>query len=197
LYRLTTENWMSGSTIVRTIATGYDADSEVTSMSDPDSDYAFGLNNLGQTLTVDNAGTPNVPHVILANGYDAGGDRTSLSATINGTADFLNNYSFDADQRLTAVEQQAQSGGNALAPKQFDLNYNALGQFTSAWDYNYVGAGPAMDVASGVYSYDTGNRLTGLSYTANAGQTSIDAYTWGFDNGDRVTTRAGKRVRTI
>jgi RHS repeat-associated protein len=27
-----------------------------------------------------------------------------------------------------------------------------------------------------------------LSYTANAGQTSIDAYTWGFDNGDRVTT---------
>jgi hypothetical protein len=157
-------------------------------MSDPDSDYAFGLNNLGQTLTVDNAGTPNVPHVILANGYDSGGDRTSLSATINGTADFLNNYSFDADQRLTAVEQQAQSGGNAVAPKQFDLNYNALGQFTSAWDYNYVGAGPAMDVASGVYSYDTGNRLTGLSYTANAGQTSIDAYTWGFDNGDRVTT---------
>jgi YD repeat-containing protein len=163
LHRLTTENWMSGNTIVRTIATGYDADNEVTSMSDPDSDYAFGLNNLGQTLTVDNAGTPNVPHVILANGYDAGGDRTSLSATINGTADFLNSYSFDADQRLTVVEQQAQSGGNAVAPKQFDLNYNALGQFTSAWDYNYVGAGPAMDVASGVYSYDTGNRLTGLS----------------------------------
>jgi hypothetical protein len=58
-------------------------------MSDPDSDYAFGLNNLGQTLTVDNAGTPNVPHVIPANGYDTGGDRTSLSATINATADFL------------------------------------------------------------------------------------------------------------
>jgi hypothetical protein len=29
LHRQTAENWMSGNTVVRTIATGYDADSEV------------------------------------------------------------------------------------------------------------------------------------------------------------------------
>jgi hypothetical protein len=36
--------------------------------------------------------TPNVSHVVLAVGYDHLGDETSLSATVAGTADFLNNY---------------------------------------------------------------------------------------------------------
>lgn len=81
------------------------------------------LDNLGRTLTVDNAGTPNVPHVILTEGYDSASDRTSLSATINGTADFLKSYFFDADQRLTDETQVGQNGGNGVAQKQLGFYY--------------------------------------------------------------------------
>ena len=188
LHRQTAENWMSGGTVVNAIDTAYDAANEVTSIGDSFSAYALGYNGDGQVLTIDNAGTPNVPHVLLTSTLDAAGDRTSLSATINGTADFLNNYAYDADQRLTMVQQQQQTGGNGVAPKEIDLAYNALGQCTGTADYNFIGVGPRTDIASGALSYDTGNRLTGLNYTADGGATSIDAYTWGFDNGNRVTS---------
>jgi hypothetical protein len=37
---------------------------------------------------------------------DPAGNRSSLSATITGNADFLNNYSYDTLSRLTMVQQQ-------------------------------------------------------------------------------------------
>ena len=76
-----------------------------------------------ESPSVDNSGTPNVPHVVLASTVDLMGDRTSLAATINGTADFINNYSYDADQRLTMLQQQQQTGGNTVAPKEIDYAY--------------------------------------------------------------------------
>jgi RHS repeat-associated protein len=179
---------MSGGTVVYAIATAYNADNEITSMSDPDSASAMTYDNLGQTLTVDNAGTPAVPHVVLTGSYDAGGDRTSLAARINGTPDLLNTYSFDADQRLTGEVQQQQSGGNGVAPKEVDFGYNALGQFKSAARYDFIGVGPRTDIATGAFSYDAANRLTGLNYTYGGGGYSIDGYTLAYDNADRLTT---------
>jgi YD repeat-containing protein len=179
LHRLTTENWMSGTTIVAAMNYGYDADNQLVSASDANSAYAFGYDNDGNVLTVDNNGTPGVPDVLLAAAYDSMGDRTSLAATIAGTADLLNSYSYDADQRLTMLQQQSQSGGNAVSPKEVDLAYNALGQFTTIADFNYLNGGPRMDMATGAYSYDTDNRLTGLAYTSNAGGNHIDAFGWG------------------
>ncbi|MGH7193808.1 MAG: hypothetical protein ACREJM_09785, partial [Candidatus Saccharimonadales bacterium] len=179
---------MSGNTVAYAIDTAYDADHEVTSQSDPDSSYAFTQDNLGRTLTDDNAGTPNVPHVVLTSGYDPVGDRTSLSATINGKADFLNSYSFDADQRLIDETQQGVQGGNGVDPKQVEFGYNALGQFTAVSRFNFVGIGPMVDLATGVFSYDAANRLTGLNYTYGGGAHSIDAYTWALNNADLVTS---------
>ena len=60
----------------RAIATAYNADNEITSTSDPDSASAMTYDNLGDALTIDNAGTPTVPHVVLTAGYDAGSDVT-------------------------------------------------------------------------------------------------------------------------
>jgi hypothetical protein len=47
-------------------------------------------NRQREVASVDNAGTPGMPDVVLSSGYDAAGNRSSLSATIAGTADFLN-----------------------------------------------------------------------------------------------------------
>jgi YD repeat-containing protein len=43
-------------------------------------------------------------------------------------------------------------------------------------------------VATGAYSYDTGNRLTGLDYTSGGGATTIDTFGWGYNNADNVTS---------
>src|SRR5487761_1695027 len=188
LHRLTAENWMSGNTIVATMAYTYDGAGELTSASDPNSAYAFGYNSDGAVLSVDNSGTPNVPHVVLTSTVDAMGDRTSLSATIAGTADFLNSYTYDADQRLTMLQQQQQTGGNTVAPKEIDYSYNAMGQFTGMAYYNYIGTGPRTDIATGAYSYDTGARLTGLAYTSNGGASTIDTFGWGYNAGNLVTS---------
>jgi hypothetical protein len=64
--------------------------------------------------SVDNAGTPGVPDVVLSSGYDPAGNRKSLAATIGGTKDFLNSYSYDTLSRLDGISQQSQTGGNAL-----------------------------------------------------------------------------------
>ncbi|MGH7192046.1 MAG: hypothetical protein ACREJM_00760 [Candidatus Saccharimonadales bacterium] len=127
-----------------------------------------------------------MPRVVLTSTFDLMGDRASQSAAINGTADFLNSYSYDADQRLTTVQQQQQTGGNAVAPKEVDFGYNALGQYTSIVYYNSL-AGPRTDVATGAYSYDTGNRLTGLAYTSDGGANKIDTFGWTYDNASLVT----------
>jgi len=60
---------MSGNTVVRTIAYAYNADNAVTSASDPSSSYAFTYDNLMRVTSVDNSGTPNIPHVVLASQY--------------------------------------------------------------------------------------------------------------------------------
>ncbi|HVA50273.1 MAG TPA: RHS repeat-associated core domain-containing protein, partial [Pirellulales bacterium] len=185
--QLTAENWMSGTTVVATMAYGYDLAGELTSASDPNSAYAFAYDGDGQVISTDNAGTPNVPDVVLSNTYDLMGDRTSQSATIASTADYLNSYAFNGDQQLTAVTQQDQNGGNVISPKEIDYDYNALGQVTDTWAYNTLG-GPRSDVLHGAYSYDAGDRLTGLAYTSNAGANTIDTLGWGYDAANNVTS---------
>jgi hypothetical protein len=119
-------------------------------------------------IAADNYGTPSIPRVVLSARYDAAGDMTSQSATIAGTADFANSYTFDADQRLTTVQQQRQSGGDNVASKEIDYAYNSVGQFTGIAYYNQL-SGPRTDVATGALTYHTGNRLTGLACTSAGG----------------------------
>jgi RHS repeat-associated protein len=187
LHELTAENWMSGTTVVAAMNYGYDAGQQLVSASDPNSAYAFTHDGDGNTLTVDNSGTPGVPDVVITGGYDAAGDMTSQSATIAGTKDFLNSYSYDADQRLTMVQQQGQSGGNAVSPKEIDYAYNALSQFTTVTDFSAL-SGPRTDVATGKSSYDADDRLIDLSYTSNGGATTIDVFGWDYNAGNLATS---------
>jgi RHS repeat-associated protein len=188
LDRVTAEQWMSGGTVVATMSYAYNLDNALTSASDPNSAYAFAYNGDGEVTSVDNAGTPNMPDVVLSSTYDAVGDRTGLSATIAGAADFANSYTFNDDQQLTMVQQQGVNGGDIVAPKEVDYGYNAIGQFSSVADFNYIGVGPREDVLTGSYSYDTGARLTGIAYTSAGGTNTIDTLGWGYDAANNVTS---------
>jgi hypothetical protein len=103
--------------------------------------------------SLDNSGTPSIPHVVLASAYDAMNDRTQLTATVASTADFLNTYSFDAMQRLTEETQLGQTGGNGVSPKGVDFAYNLDSQLTSAIRFDPTTASPHPDIAVGTYSY--------------------------------------------
>ena len=46
--------------------------------------------------------------------YDADGNRTQLAATIGGTADFVNSYTYDSLNREVQVKQAASTAGDAM-----------------------------------------------------------------------------------
>ncbi|HEX7378019.1 MAG TPA: hypothetical protein VF278_12940 [Pirellulales bacterium] len=82
--------------------------------------------------SVDNGGTPGVPDVVLASQYDPAGNRSSLSATIGGTKDFLNSYSYDTLSRLVTMQQVDQNGGNAIVRRPTNAVLQP-GLFTGLW----------------------------------------------------------------
>jgi RHS repeat-associated protein len=122
---------------------------------------------------------------VLASTYDAMNDRTQLTATVAGTADFLNAYTFDADQNLLQTTQESQTGGNGVAPKGVGYAYNLNGQITSVLDFDPTTSSPHPDIAYGTLSYDSGNRLTQIDYT-HSGST-LDDLSWSYNAANLVT----------
>jgi RHS repeat-associated protein len=127
--------------------------------------------------------------VVLAAGYDRDGNRTSLEATVNGTADFQNGYSYDALNEMLEVAQQGASGGNAVAAKRVDFTYNDDGQFSAITRHADSSGGAQSDVvASSVYGYDSDGRLDSLTYTLPTASTgTAPAYEWVYDGADRIS----------
>jgi YD repeat-containing protein len=101
LGRMTQEQWISGGSAIYTATWAYDAASNLTSASDNNSDYAYSYNSDNLVTQIDNNSTPTGPHVVLNIGYDHTQRETSESATVAGTLDFLNNYSYNADSAIT------------------------------------------------------------------------------------------------
>ena len=188
LGRTTDEQWMNGTNVVNTISTAYNADGEVTSSGDSFSNYAFSYDGQGHLASVDNAGTPGVPDVVLTSQFDGQGDRTSLSATVAGVKDFLSSYSYDTLSRLTMIDQQGQNGGNTVGPKSIYFGYNGIGEITTIDRSDYVGVGPPpqADPADSALSYNSLGQLTGI--TPEHSGTNIDPLSWTFDTLGRAAT---------
>ncbi len=110
--------------------------------------------------------------------------RTETAATIDGTADFLNSYAYDAVGHVTQIEQTSQSGGATVADKRVDLSYNADGQFTSISRYADLSATEL--VADTSYTYDSDGRLTDLTHAQDT--TTLADYTWTYDDAGRLSS---------
>ena len=132
LQRRTEELWLDtdGVTVLNTIAFAYDSGSQLTSISDDVSAFAYTYDNGGRVTQTDNAGTTGVPNIVLTHGYDALGRRTSSSATVDSVADYANTWAYDGLSRVTQL-QQTNGGGNSVADKRVDLTYNDRGQFAT------------------------------------------------------------------
>ena len=183
LNRRTAEIWKDGTTTIRTIAYVHDAASQLTSASDAGSSVSFTHDNLGRVLTETQA--HNGLSVVLTSGYDAADNRTSLKATIGGTADFHNVYQFDALSRMVRIDQTGQTGGNTVAEKRIDLAYNAASQFTGIQRYKDTDGGSGHLVVDTALTYDSRDRLTSLTHSKDT--TTFADYDWTYDAMGRVT----------
>ncbi|MDX1930784.1 MAG: RHS repeat-associated core domain-containing protein, partial [Pirellulaceae bacterium] len=121
--------------------------------------------------------------VTLAQNFNAAGNRTELKATIGSTLDFRNTYQFDTLGRVTEMIQQSQVGGNAVTAKRAAFAYNKLNQRTSVTRYQSTGT--SNFVATTDYTYDTVNRLSGLTHKQSS--TTLAGYTYGYDGLSRLT----------
>ena len=180
----TTENWLnSKGKSIYTIGYSYDPEGDLLSASDPSASYAYAYNSMGENTSAAASITGLAPTATLNQSYDFDGNRTQLAATIGTTADFANSYSYDSFGEMTSVQQAGVTGGVAVAPKLVNFSYNADGQFNTISRYADL-AGNDL-VVQAVYSYDSAQRLTGLSYTQ--GGTTLAGYSWSYDADNEVT----------
>ncbi len=181
LNRQTAEKWFDASnTLISTISSTYDAASELTDISDPNSAYHYTYDANGRLASVDNAGTPGVPNVVLKYTHDFAGNLLTTTDTISGQLKGTEAYTYDPLNRVKSITQS----GNGVTDKRVNISYNAIGQMTSLSRYTDL-LGTQL-VASSTYAYDPAERL--LQLTHSKGATTLADYTWGYDNANRITS---------
>lgn len=177
LNRETAENWLNTTgNPIWTITSTYDAASQLTSVTDPDSTYKFSYDPKGRQIAVDNTGTTGVPNVLLNYTYDDEDNLLSVSDTINGAAKGNTAYSYDTLNRISRITQS----GNGVASKRVDFGYDdIIGQIKSVNRYSDLSG--SQLVRGTTYTYDAKNRLDVLSHGSGV------SYDFDYDNGNRIT----------
>ena len=108
--------------------------SRLLSSSDPDHTSTYEYDALDRLKKQRSQIASLTPVVEFASGYDANGNRTSLSTIIDGSndfGDFANEYTYDALNRLTSLTQQSAvtvHTDHAVAEKRVDYAYDLAGQ---------------------------------------------------------------------
>src|SRR5579885_1476898 len=87
----------------------------LTSASDPDATRPYAYDAAGRLTSVDNAGTPGGPHVVLTYGYDTVNNRTSLTDSLGNSV----SYGYDYGRRLTSESLS----GTGLTTASLSLGY--------------------------------------------------------------------------
>ena len=182
LGRETSETWV-GTPDNHTISYAYDPLGNVLSASDSNATYNYAYNAVSEPVATTEQIAGLTPAVAYATQYDGDGNTTQLAATVGGTADFLDAYSYDDFGGMTQAAQSGVSGGNGVAPAMANFTYNADGQFSTISRYADL-AGTQL-VATGAYGYDAAGRLNSLAYTQ--GTSTLAAYQWQYDAVGNVT----------
>lgn len=117
--RKTEERWYAAETdaLVRTATWTYDALGNLLEAGDPDSHYTYTYDTLDRVRTIDNAGTPGAPRVVLTHTYDKQGNVVSTSDDSGVTVA----SEYDARNRLSVRKWF----GGDVEPIRIDFQYNA------------------------------------------------------------------------
>jgi RHS repeat-associated protein len=170
--RLTNLTWVGGS---YTATYTYDKDGEVTEAQDPFSQYTMTYNAAGLVKSVDNGGTPGVPHVSLTMAYDGFLNRTSLTDNLGGQVSF----GYDLAHKLTSDELFLNSAWKANVT----IGYDAASRLTGI-----TRTAPRGHTITSSLGYDNADRLTNITHQDATVTVTLDSYTYGYDNANRLTS---------
>ena len=143
-HRITKEKW--DATPQRITTYSYNAVGELTSAVDPDSALAIGYFNTGLVQSVDNAGTPGAPRVLISYAYDSNGNVTRVQDSLGGLTD----YSYDALDRLGRVTQS----GTGVNEKRVDMVYDNASFLREMRRFSNLAG--TQGVANTFFDYDCG-----------------------------------------
>ena len=169
---VTGETWVnpSGGTALDVFDYTYNADGELTAVSDDNSAYQYTYNADGEETSQSDVGSPDLPAVTLTYEYDADGNRTSMDDSLGG----LVTYTYNARDELTN-ETLSGSGLSAEAVKNV---YDNAGNMTGQTRYSNLAE--TTVVASTAYTYDNANQMTGIT-DKNSGGTTLASYGYTYD----------------
>ena len=171
--RETSETWVGGN---YTATYAYNQAGQLTWAQDPNSSYTYTYDTAGDVTSVDNAGTPGVPHVLLSYGYDSFGNRTSMTDSLGGRI----SYGYDSDNQLTSMALSTSMTRDA----QVTFGYNQASRLTGI---TRTGASGSDTIASS-FSYDNADRLTNITHTDRSKSTTLANYTYGYDAASQLTS---------
>ena len=163
---------------IRTITFDYDAASQLKEVSDQDSTYKYTYDNGGRLISVDNAGTPGVPNVVLDYTYDDVNNLLDVTETIDGEASGIESFVYDDLNRVIQTTQT----GTGVTDKRVDFEYDNAYRMTEVTRYSDLAG--TIEVATSDYDYDIANRLTELTH--KKGDHIIAEYDWSYDAVNRL-----------
>ena len=171
-----------------TIRWTYDAAGNLTSVVDDYSTYAYAYDARGR-VTSETVAIVGGPVTVLEVGYGTRDDDRPerLAATVNGKADFVTTFEYDAENRLVAVRQTGQ-GGNAVADKYVTFAYAPNGALETIVRYESLDSSALVAVSR--YTYDAYGRLVALVHYHDAGD-PLAEYTWTYRGGGPVEVASG------
>ena len=180
LNRNTSEVWLdANNNPVHTFEFEYDAASQLLSASDLNSAYGYEYDDAGRLVEVDNAGTPDVPNVVLNYGYDAANNLIEVKDKIDGVNQGIETFGYDKLNRVTSITQS----GNGVADKRVDMSYDAASQMTGMTRFSDLAG--TQEIAESNYTFDEAGRLTNLTHDQNGDV--LSAYQWAYDVANRIT----------
>ncbi|MGI6418336.1 MAG: RHS repeat-associated core domain-containing protein [Thermoguttaceae bacterium] len=165
---------------LNTITWTYDEAGNLTSVADNSSCYVYSYDAQGRVLseTVMPIGGP---VTVLTIGYGTREDAlpVSLSATVDGAADFLTSFEYDCQGRVVAIRQTGQ-GAREVADKHVTFAYADTGALERIVRYESLDTSQMVAVSE--FEYDVYGRLVSLVHHQNA-DNPLAEYTWTYEGG--------------
>ncbi|WP_254510276.1 RHS repeat-associated core domain-containing protein [Anatilimnocola floriformis] len=165
---------------VNTLAFEYDDAGQLVYAGDQFGEYEYDYDGMGR-LKEETQNLAGLPEVIFGSAYNVKSGRTSLSATVGGTDDFLRTYTRDEWNRVTELLDAGQVGGNGVVRKEVDFAYNAAHQHESI--ERKEGASPTT-IATTSFTYDGMGRLNDLWHKHSS--TTLARYQYDYDLASRI-----------
>lgn len=187
---LTEERWYSvEGDLVRALRYTFDEVGNMLTASDPDSNLIFTYDAVNQQLTADNAGTPNIPRVLLTYEYDANGNVESVfdGSGVTVASAYNERNLLEVRQWLDAIS----AGGLDVDPLRFEFDYDALGHQTR--ENRYASFDQSNLVGHVVRGYDQAGRSTAIDFTNTLDQL-LSKYEFTYDALGRMASSSRNEI---